>query len=207
MKAMFRAATLFCTAILTLSVSLAVPAAAAPVPLADLSAYLNGIKTAESPFVQTNADGSKSSGRVVIQRPNRMRLEYAKPDKTLVLASGASVAVFDPKSNQPPDQYPLRKTPLNLILADRIDLSRARMVVDHGEQDGMTTVTAQDPEHPEYGTIKLFFSASPVALRQWIVTDGAGAKTRVVLSDLVMGKRYDATLFSISIANSQRNER
>ncbi len=188
-------------------VSLAAPAFAAPVSLGDLSAYLNAIKTAESPFVQTNADGSTSTGRVVIQRPNRMRPEYAKPDKTLVLASGASVAVFDPKSNQPPDQYPLRKTPLNLILADRIELSRARMVVDHGEQDGMTTVTAQDPEHPEYGPIKLFFTPSPVALQQWIVTDGAGAKTRVVLSDLVMGKRYDATMFSISIANSSRNER
>ncbi len=199
--------TMLRSALTALIVSLAAPVVAAPVSLGDLSAYLNSIKTAESPFVQTNADGSKSSGRVVIQRPNRMRLEYAKPDKTLVLASGASVAVFDPKSNQPPDQYPLRKTPLNLILADKIDLGRARMVVDHGEQDGMTTVTAQDPEHPEYGTIKLFFTPSPVALKQWIVTDGAGAKTRVVLSDLVMGKRYDATLFSISIANSNRNEK
>lgn len=199
--------TMLRSALTAVIVSLAAPAFAAPVSLGDLSAYLNSIKTAESPFVQTNADGSTSTGRVVIQRPNRMRLEYAKPDKTLVLASGASVAVFDPKSNQPPDQYPLRKTPLNLILADKIDLSRARMVVDHGEQDGMTTVTAQDPEHPEYGTIKLFFTPSPVALKQWIVTDGAGAKTRVVLSDLVMGKRYDATMFSISIANSSRNER
>lgn len=195
------------TALAALFASLAAPVLAAPASLADISAYLNAIKTAESPFVQTNADGSKSTGRVVIQRPNRMRLEYDRPDKTLVLASGASVAVFDPKSNQPPDQYPLRRTPLNLILADKIDLTRARMVVDHGEQDGMTTVTAQDPEHPEYGTIKLFFTSSPIALKQWIVTDGGGARTRVVLSDLVMGKRYDATLFSISIANSSRNER
>lgn len=182
----------------------ALPALAAPLSLAEISAYLNSIRTAESPFTQTNADGSRSKGVLFIQRPNRMRLEYAKPDKTLVLASGASVAIFDPKSNQPPEQYPLRKTPLNLILAAEIDLGRAKMVVDHGEQDGMTTVTAQDPAHPEYGTIKLFFGRDPVALRQWIVTDGSGARTRVVLDGLSLGKSYKPALFSIPLEAERR---
>lgn len=192
------------SALTALIVSLAAPVMAAPVPLADLSAYLNAIRTAESPFTQTNADGSTSKGTLFIQRPNRMRLEYARPDKTLVLASGQQVAIFDPKSNQPPEQYPLKKTPLNLILGAQIDLSRAKMVVDHGEQDGLTTVTAQDPEHPEYGTIRLYFTANPVALKQWIVTDNAGARTRVVLDGLQFGQDYQPSLFSITMESQKR---
>lgn len=181
------------------------PAAAAPLPLAELSRYLNGIETAESTFTQINADGSRSSGKVFIHRPNRMRFEYAPPNEALVLASAGQVAIFDAKSNQPPEQYPLRRTPLNLILGRNIDLGRARMVVDHGEEQGMTTVTAQDPEHPEYGTIKLYFSASPVALRQWVVTDETGYQTTVVLDGLQTGASYPPSLFSIASEQQRRN--
>ena len=108
---------------------LAFPAFAEKVPLAEMSRYINGLTTAEADFRQVNADGSTATGRVYIRRPGRMRFEYAPPDRTLVLASAGQVAVFDGKSNQPPEQYPLTKTPLNLILAAKVDLSRAKLVV------------------------------------------------------------------------------
>jgi outer membrane lipoprotein-sorting protein len=191
--------------LLALALSIAPFAARAePLPLTDLSAYIQSIVGAESGFSQINADGSETTGRVVIRRPNRMRFEYAPPDKTLVLASAGQVAIFDPKSNQPPEQYPLKRTPLNLILARKVDLTRAKMVVDHGEEDGMTTVTAQDPEKPEYGTIKLYFSADPISLRQWVVTDDSGAQTRVILDGLKYGGNYGASLFSIENETKDR---
>ncbi len=179
-------------------------ARAEPLPLTELSAYIESIVGAESGFTQVNADGSKTTGRVIIRRPNRMRFEYAPPDRTLVLASAGQVAIFDPKSNQPPEQYPLKRTPLNLILARRVDLTRAKMVVAHAEEDGLTTVTAQDPDNPDYGTIKLYFSADPVALRQWVVTDDSGARTRVMLDGLVYGGSYGASLFSIENETKDR---
>lgn len=172
-------------------------ASAAPIPLADLSAYINSLTTAEAEFTQINADGSRSSGRVLIHRPNRMRFEYAPPNAALVLASAGKVAIFDPKSNQPPEEYPLRRTPLNLILGRNVDLGRARMVVDHREDGPHTVVVAQDPEHPEYGTIALFFARGPVRLEKWIVTDDSGARTTVQLGPLRTGQRYGTTTFSI----------
>lgn len=188
---------------LALSLS-GLPALAAPLSLAEVSRYLNSIQTAESTFTQLNADGSRSTGRLIIHRPNRMRFEYDPPDSALVLASAGSVAIIDTKSNLPPEQYPLRRTPLNLILGRNIDLTRARMVVAHGEEGGMTTVTAQDPQNPQYGTIKLFFSAAPVALRQWIVTDETGFQTTVVLDALRTGGSYPPSMFSIAGRGSDR---
>lgn len=167
------------------------------IPLSTLSAYLDGLTTAETTFRQINPDGSSSSGRVIIVRPGRMRFEYAKPDRTLVLASAGSVAIFDPKSNQPPEQYPLAKTPLNLILGANIDLATTKMVVGHREEGQLTLVTAQDPAHPEYGQLELGFSADPVALRQWVVTDGNGAQTIVLLDALKTGGSYGPQVFSI----------
>lgn len=181
-----------------------VAAFAAPASLKEISAYLNGIRSAETTFSQYNADGTRSGGRLFILRPGRMRFEYAAPDNTLVLASGGQVAIFDNKSNQPPEQYPLSRTPLNLILAAKVDLTRAKMVVGHGESDGFTTVTAQDPDRPEVGTITMFFARNPTRLAKWIVTDEGGGQTRVELGDLRLGASYPPSTFSIEDETVER---
>ena len=189
----------------TLILALALPAMADKIPLKDLSAYLNSLSTAEAEFTQINADGSIATGRLFIKRPGRARFEYAPPDKSLVLAGGGQVAIFDAKSNQPPEQYPLKRTPLNLILAENIDLARAKMVVGHTEDGTSTRVTAQDPDNPEYGSIELVFTAAPVELRQWVITDDVGNQTTVILGDMTKGAKFPASLFSISSEADKRN--
>ena len=184
--------------------ALALPAQAEKLSLATISKYLNSLTTAEADFRQINSDGSVSKGKLFIKRPNRVRFEYAPPDRNLVLASGGQVAVFDGKSNQPPEQYPLKRTPLNLILGQNIDLGKARMVVGHAEVAGTTRVIAQDPQNPEYGTIEMVFSAKPVALRQWIITDNAGGQTVVELGPLVTGLDYPPSTFNIEVELGRR---
>ena len=187
-----------------LAVLMALPAQAEKLSLAEISRYLNGLTTAEATFTQINPDGSGAKGKVIIRRPGRMRFEYAKPDKTVVLASSGQVAVFDAKSNQPPEQYPLAKTPLNLILGRQIDLGKANMVVGHTEEGKLTIVTAQDPKHPEYGSIALGFSSGPVALRQWVLTDQTGAQTTVLLGNLTKGGDYPPSTFLIESEIAKR---
>ena len=182
----------------------AAPALAEKISLVDLSAYLNGITTAEAGFTQLNSDGSTITGRVFIKRPGRVRFEYAPPDRSLVLAAGGQVAIFDAKSNQPPEQYPLKRTPLNLILAAKVDLGAARMVVGHFEDGPTTRVQAQDPEHPEYGQIELVFTADPITLRQWVITDDAGGQTTVLLGEMVSGGSYPPSLFNITYETEKR---
>ena len=167
------------------------------IPLADLSRYLNGLSTAEADFTQVNADGTISTGRLYIRRPGRVRFEYAPPDANLVMAGGGQVAIFDARSNQPPEQYPLRRTPLNLILAENVNLGAARMVIGHGHDGTATRVRAQDPEHPEYGSIELVFTADPIELRQWVIHDDAGGQTTVILGEMVKGGNLAPSLFNI----------
>lgn len=173
------------------------PGWAEKLPLNEISAYLNGITTAQAGFTQINADGSISTGTLYIKRPGRVRFEYAAPDDSLVMAGGGQVAIFDAKSNQPPEQYPLKRTPLNLILERNVDLARAEMVVGHRSDGSETAVIAQDPEHPEYGTISLVFSEDPLQLRRWIITGEDGSQTTVVLDALAFGMDLSPRLFSI----------
>lgn len=185
---------------------LSLPAAAEKIPLGTISDYLNSLTTVEADFTQVNSDGTISTGKIYIRRPGRVRFEYAPPDRSLVIAGGQQVAIFDAKSNEPPEQYPLKRTPLNLILAADVDLTRAKMVVGHTQDGTSTRVRAQDPDNPEYGSIELVFTANPVELRQWVITDDLGAQTTVILGEMKKGGSLGASLFDISAETRKRQK-
>lgn len=194
----------------TAALALPLPAYARRIPLAELSDYFNSFRTAQAQFTQINPDGTLTTGRLMIQRPGRIRFEYDPPDRNLVLAAGGSVNVFDERGNAGPSVYPLNRTPLSLILADRVDLTRARMVVRHFEEGPTTVVIAQDPDRPEYGQIRLVFSADPVELRQWVVTDDMGRNTTVILGEMELGRQLASNLFNVEremIARGARLDR
>ena len=186
------------------ALALAFPAMADEIPLNALSNYLNALTTIQAEFTQVNADGTISTGTIFIKRPGMIRFEYAPPDQSLVLASAGTVAIFDAKSNQPPEQYPLSRTPLNLILAQNVDLERAKMVVGHKEDGTSTRIMAQDPKHPEYGTIDLVFTANPIELRQWVITDDLGNQTTVILGEMTKGAKFPLALFNIDTEIAKR---
>ncbi|WP_299726006.1 outer membrane lipoprotein carrier protein LolA [uncultured Tateyamaria sp.] len=171
-------------------------------PLGTISGYLNDLKTAQGSFTQINDDGSISTGTIYIKRPGKMRFEYNAPDSALVVASANAVYVADSKSNQPPETYPLRRTPLSLILARNVNLGKANMVVGHDFDGTATIVTAQDPENPEYGSIQMKFTDNPVQLRQWVVNDDGGGQTTVILGEMKVGGSLSNRLFDAPRRNT-----
>ena len=172
-------------------------AAAQKLPLGEISSYLNKLQTAKGEFTQINDDGSISTGTIYIKRPGKVRFEYNPPESALVVAGSNTVVIYDKKSNEPAQSYPLSRTPLSIILARNVDLVAANMVTGHGFDGTATVVTAQDPENPQYGNIQLKFTGNPIELRQWIINDGNGSQTTVVLGALQKGGNIPDRLFDV----------
>lgn len=191
----------------TLGAALALGATAAmadKIPLGNISSYLNKMTTAKGEFTQINSDGTISTGTIYIKRPGRVRFEYNTPDTGLVVAGSNTVVIYDTKSNQPPESYPLSRTPLSIILARNVNLNQAKMVTGHSFDGTATTVTAQDPENPQYGNIQMKFTGPAPELRQWIINDGNGSQTTVVLGELKKGGNLPNNLFDTSAGSSDR---
>lgn len=171
------------------------PGMAKPLSLDEISAYLQGLTTARGRFAQINADGTKSGGTFYLNRPGRMRFEYDAPDPALLVVGGSTVAIFDKKSNQGPQVYPLDQTPLNVFLSRSIDLKNNPMIIGHEPGATETSIIAQDPDHPEYGNMRMVFTSGPTTLRKWIITDQSGQETTVVLGDMIKGEDLSSFLF------------
>ena len=185
---------------------LASPVAAEKISLNEISSYFNAMTTAEAQFSQITDTGETSTGRLFIRRPGRIRFEYDPPEATLVVVGGGQVAVFDPKSRDEPLRFPLRHSPLNLVLEREVDLAQRDMVVAHFEVESQTAVTLQDPENPDYGFIQLIFNDNPVQLHQWVVQDNSGGQTHIILDSLTEGGKLSNMLFNIQHEMRKRSD-
>lgn len=180
----------------------ALPAAAQSVNVTAINSYLTGLRSGQGTFRQTNPNGSVQTGRFYLQKPGRIRFEYDTPEGAMVIADGAWVGVFDPKSNRNPTRYPLDKTPLSLLLRDRLSLAEPGLVLGATRDADGTEVTVVDPRAPQEGRMVMSFSDDPIALRSWTITTKTGARTRVDLQSLGPAAALDRSLFNIELATA-----
>jgi outer membrane lipoprotein-sorting protein len=163
-----------------------------------VSTYLTGIRTLVGDFVQVGPDGGKTEGHIYLQKPGRVRFEYAPPSPIELVADGQSLVVRDRKLATQ-DLYPLGQTPLRFLLADRVDLLRDTNVIGVYSDNIFTTVVIEEKKTLG-GTHKLMlmFGAQDLALKQWTVTDPQGYDTTVAVYNLDTTKRPDPGLFKIN---------
>ena len=180
------------------------PVRAEKISLSNLSSYLESIKKVSGNFTQINSDKTVSTGRIFLFRPGRMRMEYKTPDNSLVIVGGSQIAVFDSKSNTHPRVFPLRKTPLKILLEKKINLKTSDIIIRHEEVENSTVVVLQDPNLSSYGSLKLVFTDHPVTLRQWVITNEMSDQTVLKFKDFINQPNMSSNKFDISLEIDNR---
>jgi outer membrane lipoprotein-sorting protein len=163
-------------------------------PIARIEAYLNGIDTLRSSFVQINPDGAQVTGELYYERPDKMRLEYDPPSRILIVADRWQVIYHDRRLKQV-SHLLTGSTPLGFLLEEDIALSGDVTVTDVEEAGGELRVTLVQTDEPDQGSITLVFAERPLELRRWTVVDAQGLPTHVVLDGIETGVALDDELF------------
>ena len=175
-----------------------------PYSLMNVSQYLTKLKFLKADFSQTNADGTKSSGAILIKRPGRMRFEYYKPDKTLVLVSAGALAIFDPKGDEAPITYPIKNNPISLILKDEVDLVNSGIVENYKVSIEEAVLTIRDPKYPERGSVELAFKGAKPELKKFTIKNENGSSTSLYLKNIEYPPKISNALFSIQLEKKNR---
>ncbi len=168
-----------------------------------VNSYLNRLDKLHAEFEQTGPDGTVSRGDFYLSRPGRLRFDYARPDELLIIADGLWLAVQDGELNTV-DRFPIKSTPLSLLLDARIDLGKSTQLAGiHREGDSLQ-LTLQDPDAPEKGQVTLFFAAAnagmaemaeKLELKRWVVVDAQGLATQIDLNEIERRDTLDPKLF------------
>jgi outer membrane lipoprotein-sorting protein len=161
-----------------------------------INAYFNGITNLQGSFEQVDATNKRSTGRFYVQRPGKIRFDYAPPSGLRIVADGSSLAIED-SDLRTVEKYPIQSTPFRLLLSDNVDLARDSRIDGVESQEGTLSISLEDKSGDAAGSIRLVFdSGSELQLKQWLITDAQGLTTRVNVTDIVSGRKVATDFFT-----------
>jgi len=157
--------------------------------------HFSSVRSMSGEFVQFGPRGEQTGGKFFLERPGKIRFNYEAPSNFKVISDGQSVVILNSKMRTS-DLYPLSKTPLKLLLDDRIDLS-GNKVKSVTEEDDLTTIKLSDKQVFGNSTITMMFDPKSYDLRQWTITDTQGKDTTVMVFNVKVGGSFPADTFKI----------
>jgi len=162
-----------------------------------VSRYFNGLENLRGTFVQTTADNKRMRGTFFVKRPGRLRFEYNRPSRQLIVSDGKMLAIQDLEV-QSDDRIALDQTPFRLLLRKDVDLLRDASIIEVQEAEDLIILALQDKSPDAPGQIRLFMTKTPgLELREWVTTDSQGADTRVEVANLDRPEDLDVELFRV----------
>ncbi|MBV2186474.1 MAG: outer membrane lipoprotein carrier protein LolA [Rhizobium sp.] len=180
-------------------------AAADPAAAQKIADHFSSVKTMMGEFVQFGPRGEQTGGKFFIQRPGKLRFNYEKPSPMRVISDGKNVVIGNVKLKTW-DLYPLSKTPLSLLLSEKIDLGN-KMVRDVKQEADLTTIVLGDKTIFGDSTITLMFDPKTFDLRQWTITDVQAKDTSVMIFNVQNGVQLDPSVFEIPYADVHGQKR
>lgn len=183
-----------------------VSAEAWPSILDAASAALAAAETASGKFMQTNVDGTITTGTFALNRPGRMRFDYDDPTPILIVSDGTTVAMEDSEL-ETVDRIPIGATPLGLILATDLNVDEDVEVLNILENEERIGIRVSDASGELEGTLTMVFDKVSYDLLGWLTVDGNFQTTVVDLVDVETNVRVDPRLFRLNEDDDEEDER
>ena len=151
--------------------------------VARIEAYLNNLKNIAATFLQVDEAGGFLRGDIAIQRPGKMKVTYAPPNKDFIVADGNMVHIWN-DDLQAQTNVEEDASLASFILRDPVKLSGDVVVTKFKRAPAKLEVTLVEAEDPASGELTLVFEDNPLQLRQWRVLDPQGHVTGVSLENI-----------------------
>lgn len=156
--------------------------------------YLNSIKTLRANFIQIASNGEKVEGRIYIEKPNKIRMEYNSPSDILIVGNGDYIVYYDKELDQITN-IDYEDIPAALILAQNVNIDNKELKVSNFYQDTGITKLSLEYTKDDLGPFTLVFSNSPFELKQWKVITPQAMEVSLSLYDTVTDGKLDSKLF------------
>ncbi len=169
--------------------------------------YLNTIKTMRADFVQIASNGEKVEGRMYIEKPNKIRMEYGKPSDVLIVGNGDYVVYYDKELEQITN-IDYNEIPAAAILADTVKIDGKEIeIVDYYEDPGITRIGLKYVHSGDLGPFTLVFANNPFELRQWKVITPQAIEVSLSLYNTITDGKLDESLFEFRKNETRQDNR
>ena len=156
--------------------------------------YLSSFNTLKSNFIQVNSNGDILTGKVVLMRPGKFRVEYNEIS-VLIISDGRKVAVIN-KDIKNISFYSLKDLPASMILFKDISLNNIHLTKSKNLENRIE-ITFRTNKKKDDEKINITFEKQPLIMKKWEIDRLDNNKTEIMFDNLLLDNEIDLKLFDI----------
>ena len=165
--------------------------------------YLAVIISMRADFVQIAPNRNVSAGKLVLERPGKIRFDYEDPSPLLIVGDGKVINLIDYELRQV-TKWPIMRTPLRPLVSKNIVYGDDVKITNVARDATAISVTMINPKNKRVGELRLIFTREPFALKRWEVADPQGNITIVVLANIQTNMAVDKKTFTFDDPRPRR---
>ena len=141
---------------------------------------------------EQNIDGKKEKGNCIVQYPKKIYCYYDNINKKIMISNGKSLVIKNTLSNQY-YIYPLKKTPLNLILDKKFLINEIKKLQPRIIDKEYLNFTIENKNY----IINLFFNNKTLNLIGWQTEDIYQNLVITFISEIKINKNINQNIFKL----------
>ena len=141
---------------------------------------------------EQNIDGKKEKGNCIVQYPKKIYCYYDNINKKIMVSNGKSLVIKNTLSNQY-YIYPLKKTPLNLILDKKFLINEINKLEPRIIDNEYLNFTIENKNY----IINLFFNNKTLNLIGWQTEDIYQNLVITFINEIKINKNINQNIFKL----------
>ena len=156
--------------------------------------FFKNLKTLEADFIQVSPSGKTSDGKIFLDSPGKLRIDYSQPNNILITTKGFWIVIQNRKLKST-NNIPLNQTPFSILLENKINFNNKDLIVDLEKILGIIVLKIKLAKNKQVGELILEFSEKPFLLKKWIIRDIVGDETTVLIQNAKYNQKLPFTIF------------
>ena len=156
--------------------------------------FFKNLSTLEADFIQVSPSGNVSNGKIYLDLPGKLRIDYKNPNNLLITSKGFWIVIQD-RVSQTTNNVPVKSSPFSLLLENKLIFKNENFKTEYSFSSGIITLKIKSTKKDKPESLIMEFSEKPFNLKKWIISDTFGEKTTVLIQNAKYNNNLSHTLF------------
>ena len=156
--------------------------------------FFENLNTLEANFIQVSPSGNVSNGKLYLDLPGKLRIDYENPKNLLITSKGFWIVIQD-KEAKTTNNIPLKNSPFALLLENTSFLNNSNIKTEYIIEAGIISLKLKNQNNDNHESLVLEFSENPFSLKKWVIQDSLGENTTVLIQNAKYNNKLSHLLF------------
>ena len=156
--------------------------------------FIKNLVTLEANFIQVSPSGNVSNGKIYLDLPGKLRIDYENPKNLLITCKGFWIVIQD-REAKTTNNFPVKNSPFSILLEKTSFLNNQNIKTEFIIETGIISLKLQSQNNDNQESLVLEFSENPLSLKKWIIQDSLGEYTTVLIQNAKYNNKLSHLLF------------